>query len=270
MLLAAVVARNAALKARRRRLYACPSMQSEILRLELLSRYGGVWADSSVLPVRPLDEWLANLVSPTGFWSTTQPKGGNPVGSVLTKRLPGSTTCLSLPHGFTPRARCDATWVYSQYKEYQHVNTWFLAVERPHHPLIDAWLAEYSGKLFGAMDGKLGGRAEKLVSKYGIPYFLCSCSLVQITHQDKAVRAVLAGLRAPCNGDKAVGSSAGLGVPPEKSGSRLRKLDGERPNQGEKLINEVDERAFMYKAVAKDNPRGADAYLKWMLKRFPG
>lgn len=32
---------------------------SDVLRIELLSRHGGVWTDATVLPAAPLDDWLA-------------------------------------------------------------------------------------------------------------------------------------------------------------------------------------------------------------------
>eukprot|EP00966_Prymnesium_polylepis_P322981 7379204-Prymnesium_polylepis.1 len=42
---------------------------SDVLRLDLLARYGGVWADVSTCPVHTLEEWLPNYVAPTGFFS---------------------------------------------------------------------------------------------------------------------------------------------------------------------------------------------------------
>jgi Capsular polysaccharide synthesis protein len=49
-----------------------PNHRSNLVRLELLARYGGVWADATCLCVRPLDEWLpANLGS--GFFAFARP-----------------------------------------------------------------------------------------------------------------------------------------------------------------------------------------------------
>lgn len=47
---------------------ATPTVRSDLLRLELLARYGGVWADSTLLPLRPLDEWLHDWLRPSGFF----------------------------------------------------------------------------------------------------------------------------------------------------------------------------------------------------------
>jgi capsular polysaccharide synthesis protein len=46
--------------------------RANVLRLELLSRYGGVWADATTLCARPLDDWLpAQLAS--GFFAFRRP-----------------------------------------------------------------------------------------------------------------------------------------------------------------------------------------------------
>jgi len=47
---------------------ATPTVRSDLLRLELLARYGGVWADATTLPLRPLDDWLHDWLRPSGFF----------------------------------------------------------------------------------------------------------------------------------------------------------------------------------------------------------
>lgn len=46
------------------------SMQaySDIIRLALLARHGGVWADATMLCMIPLERWVYDAVGPTGFW----------------------------------------------------------------------------------------------------------------------------------------------------------------------------------------------------------
>jgi FkbM family methyltransferase len=46
-----------------------PQSLSDVVRLKLLSDNGGVWVDASVLPMVPLDRWLPDAVSPTGFFA---------------------------------------------------------------------------------------------------------------------------------------------------------------------------------------------------------
>lgn len=42
--------------------------RSDIIRLNLLARHGGVWADATMLCMMPLDSWIYDAVSATGFW----------------------------------------------------------------------------------------------------------------------------------------------------------------------------------------------------------
>jgi len=45
---------------------------SELLRLNLLARYGGVWADATCYCVKPLDEWLPGYMN-AGFFAFNRP-----------------------------------------------------------------------------------------------------------------------------------------------------------------------------------------------------
>ena len=45
-----------------------PQALSDIIRLNLLATHGGVWADATMLCMRPLDDWLYDVLQPSGFW----------------------------------------------------------------------------------------------------------------------------------------------------------------------------------------------------------
>lgn len=45
-----------------------PAHYADVLRVRLLKRFGGVWADATCLPVRPLDDWLPLLMQ-SGFFA---------------------------------------------------------------------------------------------------------------------------------------------------------------------------------------------------------
>jgi Capsular polysaccharide synthesis protein len=45
-----------------------PAQQSDMIRLELLARYGGVWADATTWCVAPLDSWLPDYMT-SGFFA---------------------------------------------------------------------------------------------------------------------------------------------------------------------------------------------------------
>jgi hypothetical protein len=42
--------------------------RSDIVRLSLLSRYGGVWADATMICFMPLDTWVCEALRPVGLW----------------------------------------------------------------------------------------------------------------------------------------------------------------------------------------------------------
>lgn len=41
---------------------------SDIIRLSILKNYGGVWADSTLLCMQPLDHWAHEAIQKSGFW----------------------------------------------------------------------------------------------------------------------------------------------------------------------------------------------------------
>jgi hypothetical protein len=60
---------------------------SDVLRIHLLSRYGGVWVDATVWCVRPLDEWL-EAVLPHGFFAYAKPHPDRPISSFFLAAAP--------------------------------------------------------------------------------------------------------------------------------------------------------------------------------------
>jgi len=84
-----------------------PRMQSDSLRLALLARYGGVWADINTLCLRPLDDWA---------WAR------------VTSESPPTGMCAF----FVPRT--DAKGLDSR----EFVENWFIAARRA-HPFVVAW-----------------------------------------------------------------------------------------------------------------------------------
>jgi hypothetical protein len=50
-----------------------PQQLSDLVRLDLLARYGGVWADATCYCIRPLDEWLPACAA-SGFFAFARPR----------------------------------------------------------------------------------------------------------------------------------------------------------------------------------------------------
>jgi hypothetical protein len=42
--------------------------KSDIIRLSLLAKYGGIWVDSTLLCMKPLDDYIGPLLEPIDFW----------------------------------------------------------------------------------------------------------------------------------------------------------------------------------------------------------
>jgi hypothetical protein len=49
-----------------------PEALSDVIRIELLRRYGGVWADATTYCLRPLDDWLSERLT-SGFFAFANP-----------------------------------------------------------------------------------------------------------------------------------------------------------------------------------------------------
>jgi hypothetical protein len=45
-----------------------PQAKSDIIRLNLLKIYGGIWADATMLCMQPLEHWVNDAVEPSGLW----------------------------------------------------------------------------------------------------------------------------------------------------------------------------------------------------------
>mmetsp|Transcript_37592 Transcript_37592/g.80181 ORF Transcript_37592/g.80181 Transcript_37592/m.80181 type:complete len:384 (-) Transcript_37592:153-1304(-) len=150
-----------------------PTMKGDTLRLELLSRYGGVYADTSICPFVGLDDFIPSLVGSekNGFWA-------NPADM---SRL--NATRL-LDH---PVAMChDHSRVPAQYRgkrrkgkgaPFRTSSNWFMASTNPHNPLVDEWLNIYVNHLLTLPDPT-------------VPYFLTHCALTQARMMNKTVDVI--------------------------------------------------------------------------------
>jgi len=81
---------------------------SDIIRLSLLKNYGGVWADSTMLCMKPLNEWVFEKVQPAGLWMY------HGSGSGMTKETgPASWFIISEKNGLMIskwKEKCDNYW----------------------------------------------------------------------------------------------------------------------------------------------------------------
>jgi hypothetical protein len=69
---------------------------SDILRTELLRRFGGVWADATLWCNRPLDDWLLQTMVQTDFFAFSRPGADRSVASWFLASRPESEVVTRL------------------------------------------------------------------------------------------------------------------------------------------------------------------------------
>eukprot|EP00986_Skeletonema_menzelii_P006891 scaffold2615_cov151-Skeletonema_menzelii.AAC.4 len=148
-----------------------PTMKGDLLRLELLSRYGGVYADTSICPLKPFDdfitEWVGNETN--GFFA--QPSNlGN------TKRLALSRVAFGNVPLCHDHSKIDNTGVRGKGSPFRTSSNWMLASTNPHNPLVDEWLYILHNHF---------------LSLNAIPpYFIAHCALTQARLYNETVDAI--------------------------------------------------------------------------------
>lgn len=92
-----------------------PEALSDVIRIALLERFGGVWIDSTVYCLRPLDAWLPQKLS-TGFFAFTKP---------VPERPPSSWFLAATLGHHIVREWYRRVLAYWQVRSYRHHYFWF-------------------------------------------------------------------------------------------------------------------------------------------------
>jgi hypothetical protein len=69
---------------------------SDILRTEILKAQGGVWADATILCIRPLDDWLPPVMCQTDFFAFSRPGPDRAIASWFLAGRPDSSVIRAL------------------------------------------------------------------------------------------------------------------------------------------------------------------------------
>jgi hypothetical protein len=128
---------------------------SDVLRIELLHRFGGVWVDSTVYCLRPLDPWLSQAM-PHGFFAFDRPAPDRMLSSWF---LAGERGCYLveawrrkiLTYWQGRRERDDYFWFHHLFGEAYESDPAFRAIwdATPKHSAADPHcLAPYDEQLF--------------------------------------------------------------------------------------------------------------------------
>jgi hypothetical protein len=90
-----------------------PQAKSDIIRLALLNKFGGIWADATLLCMQPLDDWVHDAVEEAGMWMY------HGHGALLGRELgPASWFIVSKPNNYVIskwKEACDSFWVHKQH-----------------------------------------------------------------------------------------------------------------------------------------------------------
>lgn len=150
-----------------------PAIRGDILRLELLSRYGGVYADTSICPLKPFDNFITEWVGKetNGFYALSSNLGEVP-RSKLSRVASGNVPKCH------DHSQINNTGARGKGSPFRTSSNWMLASTNPHNPIVDEWLATLHGHFLS------------LHSKP--PYFLAHCALTQARLYNETVDAIWA------------------------------------------------------------------------------
>lgn len=115
-----------------------PQAMSDIIRISLLKNHGGVWSDSTMLCMQPLNGWVHKAISTSGFWMYSGHGGGMPphIG-------PASWFIVSVKNSLLIRKwkqECDVYWnIHNSPTEYGWMDALFRHLYYNDHEFRDAW-----------------------------------------------------------------------------------------------------------------------------------
>lgn len=147
-------------------------MQANLVRLALLLRHGGVWADATTLCVRPLDEVIHELVEPSGFFAFT---------NISRERMLSNWFLAALPqHPIVEGLHTRLIGYFSAHPPQGHVHRWQRLLHK---------LAREAFKVHPAATRLwLSRPVIALTGRY--PYFLFHYTFADLLARDQSFRAL--------------------------------------------------------------------------------
>jgi len=108
--------------------------QSDIVRLTLMTSYGGVWADATLPPMVPLDNWVTQAIKPAGIWMYHGRDSG---------RGPASWFMVSVPNSYIMTQWMKSTvnlWNSSASADYFWMDMLFADLAKSDAEFLRQWL----------------------------------------------------------------------------------------------------------------------------------
>lgn len=131
---------------------------ADLIRMELLVRHGGVWADVTTICAQPLDDWLPQAM-PNGFFAFSQPAPDRMLSNWFLaaekgSRIPAAWLSASMSYWDGRESADDYYWMHRMFEQIYRTDPQIRALWDG-TPAISAQHALH----FGADDGRLKRKA---------------------------------------------------------------------------------------------------------------
>lgn len=223
------------------------ALMADVLRLDLLSRYGGVWADVTTCPVQPLESYVADKTAAVGFFALMWEP-------FYTRQTSGNHTPGALD-GFDKDAPC----VHRRKVDtqgYHTIDNWFLLSPKPHNPIIDTWLDALIGVVHSLPDHAIPCRPKHCAVMGDYVYHLPMCVLGQLYADNATMRTMLDAMPA-----------ASLCQHADNASPRCSKvLESGEPEDA--FDTKLDPAKLMYKSLSSSGIR-EEEYDEWIADSHP-
>jgi len=111
-----------------------PAAKSDVIRLNLLEKHGGIWADATLLCMHPLDTWIYEALEHTGFWMYHGRDNGEGPASWFMASVAGSTIIRKW------KEACDVYWASRSVEdEYFWMDSLFKKLRTSDKDFHDEW-----------------------------------------------------------------------------------------------------------------------------------
>ena len=141
---------------------------SDIVRIELLKKYGGVWVDSTVFCTKPLNDWLFENINANGFFAFDHPRKNTQISSwflaniYLHNSYIINTLRVHVQKYWKSHKYIDKYWWLHAIFDELYVND---TVFRKHYDDVNIWSADGPHTIKHAKKGMLGIPMSKKVRK---------------------------------------------------------------------------------------------------------
>lgn len=225
------------------------ALMADVLRLDLLSRYGGVWADVTTCPVQPLDSYVPKMTADVGFFAMMW----EPFYDRATR---GNHTPGAL-ESFDKDGPCVGK--HEKDKQGYHViDNWFLSAPQKHNQIIDTWLDALTTVVKDLPDGAVPCRPKHCATMGDYVYHLPMCVLGQLYGENATMRKWIDAMPAES-----------LCQHGENGSPRCEKvLDAVADEAGENSVYDqnIDPAKHMYKSMAASLIK-EDEFEEWITSK---